>query len=300
MLTREIRPRLPVDLGLTLGPLHRGPLDPTCAVDAGAFWRATHTPSGGALTRFVARAGVVLVRAWGPGATSALDAAPDLLGASDCIEHFRPGPGLVADLHRRHPGLRIGKSTAVFDTLVRAVLEQKIAGREALLQYRSLVRAYSDPAPAPEGAPRLLLPPSPAAFMRPYWELHAHGIDRRRATTLRYLAARASRIDAMVSLAPAEARRRLESLEGIGPWTSGEVALAALGDCDAVPIGDYHLPSIVSLALAGESDGDDGRMLELLAPFAGHRGRVVRLLGASGIRRPRRGPRRPLRRIARL
>jgi hypothetical protein len=32
-------------------------------------------------------------------------------------------------------------------------------------------------------------------------------------------------------------------------------------------------------------------MLELLAPWAGHRARVVRLLEASGIRAPRYGPR---------
>jgi 3-methyladenine DNA glycosylase/8-oxoguanine DNA glycosylase len=104
----------------------------------------------------------------------------------------------------------------------------------------------------------------------------------------------------MASLAPTEARTLLESLEGIGPWTSGEVALTAFGDADSVPIGDYHLPSLVSFALAGEPEADDARMLELLAPFAGHRGRVIRLLEASGIRRPRRGPRMPLRRIARL
>jgi 3-methyladenine DNA glycosylase/8-oxoguanine DNA glycosylase len=241
-----------------------------------------------------------VARAWGPGASFALEEAPGLVGAADCIEGFEPGKGLVLELHRKHPGLRIGRTRAVFDTLVRAVLEQKIASKEALLQYRALARAYSVPAPAPEGAPRLVLPPDPSAFARPYWEMHAHGIDRRRATVLRYLAARAARIDAMVNLPAGEARRRLESLEGIGPWTSGEVGLAALGDPDAVPVGDYHLPTLVAHALAGETKGDDARMLELLAPFTGHRGRVLRLLEAAAIRLPRRGPRRPLRRIARL
>jgi 3-methyladenine DNA glycosylase/8-oxoguanine DNA glycosylase len=300
VVTAEIRSALPVDLALTLGPLHRGPLDPTFAVDrAGTFWRAMRTPAGSALLCLVGRGQRVAASAWGPGAACAIEAAPDLVGARDRIDDFAPH-GLVADLHRRNPGLRIGRTGAVFDTAVRAVLEQKIAGREAFLQYRALVRAYGTAAFGPAGAPRLLAPPPPAAFARPYWELHAHGIDRRRAIVLRALASRASRLDAMTALDPEEARRRLESLEGIGPWTSGEVALAALGDPDAVPIGDYHLPSLVAFALAGEPSGDDARMLELLAPFAGHRGRVLRLLEVSGIRRPRRGPRRPLRRIARL
>jgi hypothetical protein len=55
----------------------------------------------------------------------------------------------------------------------------------------------------------------------------------------------------------------------------------------------------VSFALAGEPRGGDERMLELLAPFAGHRGRVTRLIEASGVRAPRRGPRMRLRHIAR-
>ena len=60
----------------------------------------------------------------------------------------------------------------------------------------------------------------------------------------------------------------------------------ALGDADAVSVGDYHLPSLVSWALAGERRGTDERMLELLAPFAGHRGRVIRLLAGAGSSRP--------------
>jgi hypothetical protein len=39
-------------------------------------------------------------------------------------------------------------------------------------------------------------------------------------------------------------------------------------------------------------------MLELLAPYRGQRARVIRLLEASGIRPPARGPRMALRSIA--
>ena len=49
-------------------------------------------------------------------------------------------------------------------------------------------------------------------------------------------------------------------------------------------------------ALAGEPRADDARMLDLLAPFAGHRGRVCVLLAAAGVGGPpRRGPRMPVR-----
>jgi 3-methyladenine DNA glycosylase/8-oxoguanine DNA glycosylase len=56
-----------------------------------------------------------------------------------------------------------------------------------------------------------------------------------------------------------------------------------LGDPDAVPTGDLHLPHQVGWALAGEPRADDARMLDLLAPFAGHRFRLLRLLLAAGL-----------------
>ena len=73
--------------------------------------------------------------------------------------------------------------------------------------------------------------------------------------------------------------------------------MRALGDQDAVSVGDFHLPSLVTFALAGEPRGTDERMLELLEPYRGWRALVVRLLELSGIRAPRYGPRLSLRRI---
>jgi 3-methyladenine DNA glycosylase/8-oxoguanine DNA glycosylase len=76
--------------------------------------------------------------------------------------------------------------------------------------------------------------------------------------------------------------------------------MIALGDADAVPVGDLHLPHLVSSALAGERRGSDQRMLELLEPYRGHRGRVIRLLVAGAPGPPRFGPRLPLNPIAAL
>ena len=86
-------------------------------------------------------------------------------------------------------------------------------------------------------------------------------------------------------------------MPGIGPWTAAEVGVRALGDQDAVSVGDFHLPHLVAFALAGEPRGSDERMLELLEPYRGQRARVVRLLEMSGLQAPRYGPRLPERRI---
>jgi 3-methyladenine DNA glycosylase/8-oxoguanine DNA glycosylase len=106
----------------------------------------------------------------------------------------------------------------------------------------------------------------------------------------------ARRLEALVDLpgsrveVGAAVAARLRAYPGIGPWTAAEVTLRALGDPDAVSIGDFHLPNVVAYALAGEPRADDARMLELLEPWRGHRARVIRLLEASGMGAPRYGP----------
>jgi 3-methyladenine DNA glycosylase/8-oxoguanine DNA glycosylase len=297
-LETVVRPRLPVDLRLTLGPLRRGAGDPTMLIDrAGAWWRATRTPQGPATICYAAAAGAVRVTAWGAGAEWCLAAAPELLGARDSLDGFHPD-GLVGELHHRLPGLRIPRSQAVFEALLPSILEQKVTGREAWNGYRAIVRAWGEPAPGPR--PLRLQPAADSLATTPYWAFHPLGVERKRTTAILTAASRARRVEETVAMAPADAHRRLQALPGVGPWTSAQVAIVALGDADAVSVGDFHLPHLVSFALTGEPRGSDERMLELLAPFPGHRGRVLRLLTNSGRMPPRRGPRAAVRSFARI
>jgi 3-methyladenine DNA glycosylase/8-oxoguanine DNA glycosylase len=115
-------------------------------------------------------------------------------------------------------------------------------------------------------------------------------VEAVRARTIIAAARAAGRIEEIAAMAAADADRRLRALPGVGPWTSAEVRQRACGDADAVSVGDYHLPADVGWALAGQVV-DDAGMLELLAPYAGHRYRATRLVELSGLRPPRRGPR---------
>lgn len=305
-LQTTLRPRLQVDLGMTLWPLRRGTGDPSMRAERpNVWWRATRTPAGAATARYAARAGEIEVLAWGPGAEWCLASALDLLGARDDVDGFAPD-GLIGRLHRAMPGLRISRSQAVFEALVPTILEQKVAGIEARRSYRGMLRAWGTLAPGPpapgRGGPRpLLLPPDPQTLAaKAYWQFHRFGIEMRRANVIRGAAAQAHRVERTVELPPVEAHRLLQALPGVGPWTSAEVALIALGDADAVPVGDLHLPHMVSWALAGEPRGTDERMLELLTPYAGQRGRVIRLLARAGQWAPRFGPRMPTRSFNRI
>jgi 3-methyladenine DNA glycosylase/8-oxoguanine DNA glycosylase len=287
----------PVELAATLWPLAHGKGDPAIRFGADGVWRATRLASGAASMQLRQVApDRIAVRAWGPGADEALAGAVELAGGLDDPAALVPQHEVLRQTIRRHPGLRLPRSRRLFEALLPAICEQKVTGVEARRAYRALVRRHGEPAPGPPG---LRLAPEPAQLAAlPSYAFHPLGIERRRAEVIRAAARLAPRLEAAAS--PAEADRLLRSVSGIGPWTSAEVRRVALGDPDAISIGDYHIPNLVAWALAGEARADDARMLELLEPYAGQRGRVQRLLEASGIQIPRFGPRTAPRGIAAL
>lgn len=232
--------------------------------------------------------GTIRVDAWGEGAPSALEAVPAWCGLLDDPSGFRAG-GLVGELHRRNPGLRICRTGAIFEALVPYVLEQRVSGVEAYRSWRRLVRGMSERAP---GIVEVWLPPDPKRLAaEPYTSFHDFEIEAGRANTIRRAARRASGLERFASRTSAEATRALTSLPGIGVWTAAMVTAVALGDADAVPIGDYGIPGMVGHVLAGERAADDARMLELLEPFRPQRGRVIRLIALAGGQPGRRAPR---------
>src|SRR6478672_13070710 len=123
--------RGPLDLTRTLAPLVRGPRDPATRLGSGRVWRTTRTPDGPASIALALAAGVLTAEAWGPGADRALDDVPELLALTTEPAPIPAGHPLVTDLARRHPGVRIPRTGAVLESLVPAILEQKVAGEEA-------------------------------------------------------------------------------------------------------------------------------------------------------------------------
>jgi 3-methyladenine DNA glycosylase/8-oxoguanine DNA glycosylase len=283
---------------LTLAPLRRGPGDPTMRLGR-EVWRATRTPDGPATMRIGAVPGAVEVEAWGPGAEDVLARAPALVGLEDDPSAFRPADRLLRTLHGLRHGLRFGRSDAPMESLVPAILEQKVTSTEAYRAWRALVLRYGDRAPGPAGEAGMRLMPAPATLAAlPYYAFHPLGVERRRAEVIRRVCAASAAIAAAASQGSAALAARLVAMPGVGPWTAAEVVVRTLGDVDAVSVGDFHLPHLVSWALAREPRGTDERMLELLEPYRGQRARAIRLLETSGIQAPRYGPRMTPRSIA--
>jgi 3-methyladenine DNA glycosylase/8-oxoguanine DNA glycosylase len=262
--------------------LHMGLHDPTGFTDERGLAKAYVTSAGPATLHLVREGITVRARAWGPGAAEVISHVPGILGHFDDPEKFEPRTAGVARRFVAAAGLRLVRVPWVFDALVRIVLQQRVRFVEATRAYRGIVARHAPLAPGPLGLRTALTAEAWAAV--PPHEAGRLGVDRKRFDTVRRLAGLERHVAKLLPLAHTarfdEARRVLDALPGVGPWTREKLLDEALGDADAVSTGDVHLPRLVCSALDPDRSAryDDARMLELLEPWRGQRARVVRLV----------------------
>ncbi|KAB1650447.1 DNA-3-methyladenine glycosylase 2 family protein [Pseudoclavibacter endophyticus] len=288
-----------MDVARTLSPLERGHSDPTLTVDrvTGDRWLAVRNDQGDATLCIRPVTEGARIVAFGRGSDRAIELAPELLGRGDDWSglDLRRVPWL-AEVRRRHPGLRLCRTNAVFPAIAQAIIEQRVTGTEAHGAWAWLHRRYADRAPGPTNlVPRgLLLPLTPRQWLGiPSWDWHRAGVDHARSTALLRAAAVADGLERTLRLGRGsdEITARLRSVPGVGVWTAAETTQRSHGDPDAPSFGDFHVAHWVGYALRGERTDDVG-MRDLLEPWRGHRQRVVRLIALSDRRRePRRAPR---------
>lgn len=227
--------------------------------------------------------------------------APAWVGEQDHWSSFYASPAWeqlpsrLKDARAQHPGLRLPSTGQLFPQLVLAITEQRITTGEAARSIRTILRQYGTPAPAtgePDQPAGLISFPSPGTIAAiPSWDWHRAGYDRARSDAIVTAARQADTLERTATTGGISAlARALASLPGIGPWTIAETLQRHCGHPDAISVGDYHLAHHVTYAFDGVR-GDDARMLTLLAPYAGHRQRVIALIKAASIQEPRKAPR---------
>ncbi|MDQ3538578.1 MAG: hypothetical protein M3415_07275 [Actinomycetota bacterium] len=263
---------------------------------------------------------------------AALTAAAGWVGLHDDpseLDAVVDGHPLVSQAVLRLGEVRLSRMPRVCEALGRSVLEQLV---QTLESHRSIAQLVSRTGTAATAS--LWCWPTPAQLgSTPAWSLRRCGVSLRSAGALHAACvadvelerARRLTLDPSSSSDSGRTRdpssssdsgrtlddagwakldQRLRTLPGVGAWTSAETRLR-LGDPDAVSVGDYHLPTVIGRALGGENgDGPGGAwtdagMLQLLQPFAGQRGRVIRLIERAAYRglvprARRRAPRAPL------
>lgn len=320
----------PYDLPRTLGVLQRGYADPAVQVDRGDFpggpggtpgagaWLCSrvHSSTGEELGQVTYRfhqvsSSAVRVRASATSNTLAAESAQQagrLLGTEDDwseAELLLDTLGdrvstTLAQVRRRHPGVRLPATGGLFEQLVVATLEQKVTHGQARHSWRTLLRRHGSPPPggADAAAPTGMRLPLSAAQLRrvPSWQWHQMWVQPQLAKTVMRLAERASSIHRLGLATPVDTlsvgklSEQLTAIPGIGRWTAAEALQRSHGAADLPAVGDFHLAHFVGEALTGRRT-DDAGMLKLLEPFRPHRQRIIRLLALSGFRHQRFGPR---------
>lgn len=254
-------------------------------------------------------ASAVRVRAVGTtpaAAEEGLRRAPAILGAEDDWTEFEllldamedEASLALARIRRHHPGVRLTATGQLFDQLITVALEQKVTHDQARHGWRQLLNRHGERPPSSSAliAPEWMRLPLNGGQLRavPSWEWHRMWVQPPLAATVQRIAGRAQALHRLAEAprethAVAELAERLTALPGVGEWTAAEALQRSHGAADLPAVGDWHLPHLVGEALSGVRT-DDAGMLELLAPWQGHRQRVIRLIRLSGYRHQRFGP----------
>jgi AraC family transcriptional regulator of adaptative response / DNA-3-methyladenine glycosylase II len=179
--------------------------------------------------------------------------------------HLRRASRLAA-LVRRRPGLRLPGAWDPFELAVRAILGQQVSIRAASTLAGRLVERYGEPV-------TLRLPavthrfPAPSRLVEV--DVRSIGLPVARAEAIRTLSK--AILDGTVVLDGSrgldETVTSLTALPGIGMWTAHYVAMRALAEPDAFPVGDHGLRKALSENGRRASDAALVRSAEAWRPF---------------------------------
>jgi AraC family transcriptional regulator, regulatory protein of adaptative response / DNA-3-methyladenine glycosylase II len=168
---------------------------------------------------------------------------------ADIALTFRDDPTMGA-LIKRAPGLRVPGCWNGFELAIRAILGQQITVRAATTFAGRLVQKFGQSLSGTGSLTHLF----PSAAVLAEADLTSIGLTRARSQTIRALARAVCdgrvRFEGIVEL---EAfLRQLTEVPGIGNWTAQYVAMRALGEPDAFPVGDVALLAAMQLTQPAE------------------------------------------------
>jgi AraC family transcriptional regulator of adaptative response / DNA-3-methyladenine glycosylase II len=167
----------------------------------------------------------------------------DLSARPDVIVSHLGADAAIGPAVRRCPGLRVPGAFHGFELAARAVLGQQVSVRAATTIAGRLVAAFGDPIATPFPELTRLSPSAGRLARADVGELAALGLPRRRAETLRALAAAAAagQLPLDPGPEPEDVIDRLRRLPGVGEWTAQYVAMRAARWPDAFPHDDLGL-----------------------------------------------------------
>jgi AraC family transcriptional regulator, regulatory protein of adaptative response / DNA-3-methyladenine glycosylase II len=156
------------------------------------------------------------------------------------VDSTLAGDPLLAPLVHDSPGRHVPGAVDGGELALRAVLGQQVSVPAARTTAGRLTRTLGRPLDQPDGGLTHLFPEPEAIAAADPASIPGPASRGRTLQALgRLLAAGELTIDPAADRE--EARRRLAAVPGVGPWTTEYVAMRALADGDALPVGDLGL-----------------------------------------------------------
>ncbi len=165
------------------------------------------------------------------------------------VSSLKTDPALAPRLEAA-PGLRVPGCWNGFELAVRAILGQQITVRGATVLAGRIATTFGQPLSAGNGLTHLFPAPEVLADAR----LTSIGLPGARAETIRSLARAVCGGEICFEgvVDSGELLARLCEIPGIGKWTAQYIAMRALGEPDAFPVGDLGLLRALALENASE------------------------------------------------
>jgi AraC family transcriptional regulator, regulatory protein of adaptative response / DNA-3-methyladenine glycosylase II len=250
----------PCDVAGLLEFLAARAVDGVEEVADGAYRRSLRLPHGSGVVQVGPDDGAVRARFWLADRRDLEAAAASCRRLLDLDRDPRPiietlgDDEVIGSIVRGSPGRRVPGSVEGSEIAIRAVLGQQVSLRGACTLAGRLVAAFGEPLRRPVGAVTHLFP-APAALAAADPERLPMPKARGRALIglARALAGGDIALADATHADPEEVERRLLGLPGIGPWTTGYVAMRALHDPDA------FMPTDLGVRRALALLGCDGR-----------------------------------------
>jgi DNA-3-methyladenine glycosylase II len=157
--------------------------------------------------------------------------------------------------------LPLRRRAAGFAGLARVIVGQQLSVASASAIWARLEAAFPD-----------FTPQAIAKARTP--KLKKAGLSAAKIKTLKAIAAACAAgldLDNLGSLEPDEARRRLQEIKGVGPWTADIYLLFCLGHPDVFPHGDLALRNAVAEAFGTAAPMDPAELAAMAEHWAPHR-----------------------------
>ena len=209
----------------------------------GAYRRTLRLPNGNGIAALVPRADHVECRLSVddlrdvPTAMARCRRMLDLDADPEAVDELLADDPWLAPMVGKAPGRRVPRTVDEAEFAVRAVLGQQVSTAAARTHAARLVARHGTPIEDPAGGLTHVFPSSEDLAQVDLADIRLPGA-RRRAVAAVVGALADCALDLGVGSDWARARSQLTSLPGVGPWTVETVAMRALGDPDAFPVGD--------------------------------------------------------------